>query len=61
MKASVDPELCIACGLCEEICPEVFELGDRETAEAIGKVEGNEEAVEEAADSCPTNAIEIEY
>ena len=61
MKASVDPELCIACGLCEEICPEAFELGDRETAEAIGKVEGNEEAVEEAADSCPTNAIEIEY
>lgn len=61
MKASVDPELCIACGLCEEICPEVFELGDRETAEVVGKVEGNEEAVEEAADSCPTNAIEVEY
>ncbi|HHY19653.1 MAG TPA: ferredoxin [Firmicutes bacterium] len=60
MKVSIDPDLCIACGLCEEICPEVFELGDRETAEVIGKPEGHEEAVEEAADSCPTDAIEIE-
>lgn len=60
MKVSVDPDLCIACGLCEEICPEVFEVGDNETAIVIGSPDGNEDAVEEAADSCPTEAIIIE-
>ncbi|HAQ21586.1 MAG TPA: hypothetical protein DCR40_20510 [Prolixibacteraceae bacterium] len=26
-------EVCIACGLCEEICPEVFELKDLATVQ----------------------------
>lgn len=60
MKVSVDPDLCIACGLCEEICPEVFELGDNETAQVIGDPEGHEDETQEAADSCPTEAIRVE-
>ncbi len=60
MKVRIDPDLCIACGMCEEICPEVFELGEHETAQVINKPDGNEDAVLDAADSCPTNAIETE-
>ena len=28
MKARVDKDTCIGCGLCPSICPEVFELTD---------------------------------
>ena len=34
MKVSVDPDLCTACGLCEDTCPEVFKMGD-EVAEVL--------------------------
>jgi len=26
MKAAVDKDLCTGCGLCEDTCPEVFEV-----------------------------------
>ena len=35
MKAIVDHDLCIGCGLCEETCPEVFRLRDDGLAYAI--------------------------
>ncbi|GAH99283.1 unnamed protein product, partial [marine sediment metagenome] len=28
MKAVVDKDLCTGCGLCEDTCPEVFEVKD---------------------------------
>ena len=28
MKPVVDEDLCIGCGTCEEICPDVFQVGD---------------------------------
>ena len=28
MRPIVDEDLCIGCGRCEELCPEVFQLGD---------------------------------
>ena len=28
MKAAVDKDTCIACGLCPSICPECFEIED---------------------------------
>ena len=62
MKATVDQELCIGCGLCPSIAPSVFEMQDdgkaHETVEEVP--DGNEDDSREAADSCPTNAIIIE-
>ena len=61
MEVYVDPELCIACGDCIDICPEVFEMG-----EAIAQVKVNEvpeefeAATREAADECPVSAIIVE-
>ena len=35
MKAFVDKDLCISCGLCIETCPDVFSWDDDDKAEAI--------------------------
>ncbi|NLC89131.1 MAG: ferredoxin, partial [Clostridiaceae bacterium] len=50
------------CGLCEEICPEVFHLADDGLAEVIADQvpEDVEDKALEAADSCPTQAITVE-
>lgn len=59
MKAFVDENTCICCGLCEGICGEVFST---ETGVAVaGEVNnGQEDEVREACDSCPVGAISIE-
>lgn len=60
MKAYVNEE-CILCGLCADTCPEVFELGDEKAEVIVDEVpEEHEECCREAADGCPTDAIEIE-
>lgn len=59
MKAAVDQETCIGCGLCPSICEEVFELNDEGKAYAkVDKVPDNvEDAAKDAEASCPVNAI----
>jgi len=53
----VDDELCIGCGTCVEICPDVFELGENEKA-YVKNQEGCKECnCEEAINSCPVSAI----
>lgn len=60
MKAFVDESLCIGCGLCTSICPEVFTMNDDNVAVASDVVPaGSEEKAQEAADSCPVSAISI--
>lgn len=58
MNAVVDPLLCTACGLCVEMCPEVFEMGV-EVAEVIADPVPLDqmECVIEAEESCPAEAI----
>lgn len=61
MIAEVIKEDCIGCGVCNSICPEVFEMDDDGLAVAQ---EGDfpadmEDSVRDAADSCPTDAIKI--
>ena len=60
MKVEVTEE-CIACGLCVDTCPEVFEMGD-EFAEVLADdvPEELEDAVIQAAEECPTEAIIVE-
>jgi ferredoxin len=51
---------CISCELCEQICPEVFEV--EEIAVVKPNVEFNqfEDKIREAAASCPVSVISIE-
>lgn len=60
MKAFVDHELCIGCGLCEAICPKVFKINQEDLADVVGEV--TQETVKdakEAEDQCPVAAIKI--
>ena len=62
MKSSVDPDLCITCELCTNICPEVYSMGDDGYAHAIdGDIPEEQLAeAENARDSCPTSAIDLD-
>jgi ferredoxin len=54
-------EACIGCGLCPSICPEVFSMTDEGVAAVKNKiVPAQEQLVEDAAHSCPVNAIEVD-
>lgn len=60
MKPKVDPDLCIGCGLCEEICPENFELREDDLAHIIKEECEEAGCCEEAAEQCPVDAITME-
>jgi ferredoxin len=53
-------EGCIACGLCSEICPNVFELDDLAVVRDDADLSGNEPEIIESADSCPAEVIKYE-
>ena len=58
MKVKIDPDLCTACGLCSDECPDVFELGDEIAEVLVDPVpEDQEDCVIEAEESCPVEAI----
>ena len=60
MKVKVE-DTCTACGLCVDTCPEVFELSDEYAEVLVQEVPAeHEEAVQQAADECPVEAIIVE-
>ncbi|MGL5822617.1 MAG: ferredoxin [Sarcina sp.] len=61
MKASVDRDLCISCGLCETICFKVFQLDDEDIASVvIDEIPTKEQTdAKRAMSQCPVKAISI--
>ena len=61
MKASVDEDLCIGSGNCEDTCPAVFKVVDGiSQVQADPVPEGEEKNAQAAADGCPAGAISVE-
>lgn len=59
-KASVNKDMCIGCGLCTSIAPDVFKIGDDGLAEAIAPEASDVDGAMEAESSCPVQAITVE-
>ncbi len=61
MKAKVNPRLCDGSGLCEEMCPEVFEVHAGLSIVRLDDVPVYiEQSCREAADGCPVGAISLD-
>ena len=59
MNLKVDKNICIGCGACQAICPDVFEIEDDGLAAVTGEVtEANKEEALDAKAGCPVGAIE---
>lgn len=54
MRAYVDQELCIGCGLCTSSAPDVFAMNADGRAEAVtDTTDANGESVKQAIERCP--------
>jgi ferredoxin len=53
-KITVDQELCIGCGVCASLYPDVFEIRDDGKAKAVNNDDCD---YDEAINSCPVGAI----
>ncbi len=61
MKKVWIEEGCTACELCVDICPEVFAMADDTAFVKEGANPGEfQDAIKEAADSCPVEVIKHE-
>ncbi len=61
-KIKVNQNLCIGCGACANLFPNVFKMNEDNKAEAINSelCEEDEARDQEIIDICPVKAIEIE-
>lgn len=58
LKPIVNQEICIGCGTCESLCPEIFKISNGK-AEVIAE-DCKDCNCEEVTGSCPVSAISIE-
>ena len=59
-KVWIDDE-CTLCGVCEDLCPDVFSMGDETTTVIEGAdLEEYADCIREAADNCPVEIIKFE-
>ncbi len=60
MTVTVDKDTCIGCGLCTNVCSDVFELGN-DGKSNVKVTDGDKKfaCTKDAADACPVQAISI--
>lgn len=57
-KVNVDTSTCVGCGLCEQLCPEVFEVDGNGIAHVKTQVCLTHN-LKEIAEQCPVEAIKV--
>jgi ferredoxin len=56
--AYVVEDECIACGACEELCPEVFVVNENlGFAQVMNPTGASDDKIQEAIDACPVHCI----
>ena len=62
MITKVSKDLCISCGICPAISPDLYKMDKDDKAIVLKGELADNELIEanEAVDSCPTNAITVE-
>ena len=61
MKLKVDQTKCLGCGMCVNMCPQVFELKNgKSSVKKNADLKKNESCITQAASLCPAQAIKIE-
>jgi ferredoxin len=53
-------DICIACGLCEGLCPDVFEVHDKMKVKPLMDYTKFEKEIHEAVETCPSGVIKAE-
>jgi len=54
----IDEEACIGCGVCEEICPEVFQMNQSLGFALVMNPGGaDDDKLEEVMEACPVHCI----
>jgi len=59
-KVWIDDDACTGCSLCEDSCPEVFEVDDIAKVKEDADFNDYEEEIKQAAEDCPGEAIHYE-
>lgn len=57
-KAKVNAEVCIGCGTCESLCPQVFKIENGKST--VISEDCGDCNCQEIVDSCPVSAITLE-
>ena len=57
MTVVIDPDECIGCESCVELCPEVFEMDEDGEKAIVIDADATSDCVEESIEICPNDAI----
>jgi ferredoxin len=60
MKISLDEDKCIGCGVCCQVCADVFSLNEASGVAKVLRPDTEETCVKEAEESCPVSCIRAE-
>ena len=58
-KVAVEQKLCIGCGLCASMLPEVFEIDEDGKSRIKNEKGATVEKIKEIAEMCPARAIKV--
>jgi len=60
MKLKINKNKCLGCGMCVNMCPEVFEFQNgKSSVKKDTELEKNKDCIVQAAENCPIGAIKI--